>query len=194
MARLFGFALIVAAGYLLFNHIDLGSSRVRTDGNTIVVDAGQLESRFSGGGPFSGTYMLFGANRDSHPNSMTDAYLAGLPIAEARLIHSAYPDFHRCNSPGAEGAKRRVQDFHLVAASSGIERTLGKAADLFHERLRGDGPRTCVTLTGRRLSIVSVKIPEAEMDVTSEVTNAFAGSPLYLVESAAIEDCQALLD
>jgi hypothetical protein len=193
MARLIGFLLIAAAIGLVVSRVVLSPSDVRMEGEMLVVDADQLEGRFYVGGPFSGTFMVFGGLGERLPNSVTDVILAGLPIDDARLIHSRFPDFHRCSSPGAESAKMRVQDLTFVAQNRGIARTLSKVIDLHGERIRSGGERTCVSVSGQQLSLASVKIKEPPVDITGEVSPMFADLDVYLAEAATIEDCETLL-
>jgi hypothetical protein len=194
MGRVIAFVLVAAAGYLLVNHLVLNPSKVRIDGDVLVVDADQVEGRFQAGSPFSGTFMVFGGHGERLQNSVTDALMAGLPIEDARSISSSYPDFHRCSSPGAESAKRLVQDLSFVARSRGVAKTLSKAIDLHGERIRSGGERTCVSVSGQRLSLQSVRIKEPPIDITSDVAPMYAKTDLYLADDARIEDCAALLE
>jgi hypothetical protein len=190
MGRLIAFVLVAAAGYILVTRVMLNPSDVRDDGDMVVVDADQLEGRFHPGGAFSGTFMVFGGLNQRLRNSVLDVYLAGLPIEDARLIHSSYPDFHRCSSPGADSAKRRVQDLSFVARHRGVARTLSRVVDLHEERIRSGGERACVSVSGQRLSLATVKLKEPPMDITAEVAPMFAKTDVYLADDAEIEDAR----
>jgi hypothetical protein len=194
MARLIAFVLLAAAGYLLVGYVGLGPSNVRIDGEMVVVDVDQVEGRFHPGAPFSETFMVFGGLGKRLRNSVTDALIAGLAIQDARMIHSSYPDFHRCSSPGADTAKRLIQDLSFVARNRGVAKTLSKAIDLHGERIRSGGERTCVSVSGQRLSLASVKLKEPPIDITGDVAPMYAKTDIYLADDAEIEDCAALLE
>jgi hypothetical protein len=194
MGRLIAFVLLAAAGYILVSYVGLSPSNVHMDGEMVVVDVDQVEGRFYSGAPFSDTYMVFGGHGQRLRNSVTDALIAGLPIQDARMISSSYPDFHRCSSPGADTAKQLIQDLSFVARNRGVAKTLAKAVKLHGERIRGSGERTCVSVSGQRLSLASVKLKEPPIDITGDVAPMYAKTDIYLADDAEIEDCAALLE
>ena len=184
-----------AAGYLLVNEVALRGGGARIDGSRVVVETADLEATFTKTLPLEESYMVFGGNADRHPNLLTDAFLAGLPMRDARMIYHDYPDFHMCKSPGAKQAQRLVQDLSFVAVDRAARKGLSKAIDLHEERL-GGGPeaeRTCVTVRGSLLEFNSVKVRENGHDLTAEFGPRLAQSSFALAESVEIADCPSLL-
>ena len=185
-----------AAGYLLVSEVALRGGGARIDGSRVIVETTDLEATFTKTLALEESYMLFGGNHDRHPNLLTDAILAGLPMRDARMISHDYPDFHMCKSAGAKQAQRLVQDLSFVAADRAARKGLGRAIDLHKKRL-GDGPqgeRTCVTVRGSLLEFDSVKLREDDRDLTAEFGPHLARSSFALAESVEIADCSSLLN
>lgn len=197
MARLLVFTMIMAASWLLVNHLGLSIDPrgvgTRMEGRQVVRDADQLEARFSRLGSLDDHYMLFGGDATQHHNSLSHATLAGLPIRHARLIAASYPDFHLCRSGGAEQAKRLTEGLSLVAANRGARNALEEALALYQERLHGSGERTCIRLRGADLLLDSVRVQESGEDITAQVAPHFERNHFVLAEGVQIEDCAALL-
>ncbi|MAG30931.1 MAG: hypothetical protein CL908_08585 [Deltaproteobacteria bacterium] len=180
------------------NRISLGALDPRSvgteiDGRTVLRTANQIEGRFTRLGVVEETYMLFGGDGQQRRNQLTHATLAGLPIRHARAIAQQYPDFHRCKSPGAPQAQRLTESMNLVAANRSTRGTLIEALDLFEERLQSGGDRTCLRVRGSELVLDSVRIPEEDRDISSDVVPALSRSRFLLAEDARIEDCLPLL-
>lgn len=197
MGRLFVLALFACAAWFAVNHlgISLDPRGVGTsvEGRRVVRQAGQLEASFSMVGSLDDAYMLFGGNADRHPNSLTHAIVAGLPIRDARLISASYPDFHMCKSPGASQAKRLTEDLTFVAANRAARSGLEEAVRLFQQRLRGGGERTCIRVSGAPLELDAVRVEQNGEDITGQVQRAYARSNLVLAERVEVEDCRELL-
>lgn len=196
MGRLFLIAILACAAWFVTNHVDISiGSGVGTtvQGRRVIREAGQLEASFSKYGSLDETYMLFGGNTDEHPNSLTHAIVAGLPMRHARAISASYPDFHRCASPGAAQAKSFVENLSVVAANRASRNTLDEAVRLFHERVRAGGERTCIRVSGAPLSLDSVRVKEADEEITQQVAQAYDRMNLVLAEEVELEDCLTLL-
>jgi hypothetical protein len=199
MGQLLMFALLVGGGFWLFDGcvgvgaLDPRGVGTRVEGRDVVSEAGQLEVRFSMVGSLDESYMLFGGDATQHRNSFTHAIIAGLPIREARMIASRYPDFHLCKSPGAHDAQRLTEDVSFVAADRAARGALAKAVDLFDDRLRSGGERTCIRVRGAPLVLESVRVRQNGEDITRQVARAYAKTDLALAQSVQIEDCRALL-
>jgi len=199
MGQLVMFVLLVGGGLWLFDGcvgvgaLDPRGVGTRVEGKAVVREAGQLEARFSMVGSLDESYMLFGGDATQHRNSFTHAIIAGLPIREARLIASRYPDFHLCKSPGARDAQRLTEDVSFVAADRAARSALVKAVDLFEDRLGSGGERTCIRITGAPLELDSVHIRQNGEDITRQVARAYAKMDLALARRVQIEDCRALL-
>ena len=114
-------------------------------------------------------------------------------MQQARAIHSSWPDFHRCASPGAAQAKRYVEDLSLIASTRAARDALVDVVDLHAERIRSGGDRTCVSLTGERLMLESIHLRQNGEDLTQELSRAYSRSHFYLAEQVEIPDCVTLL-
>jgi len=197
MARILFFILLVGTGWFLLNvigvSIDPRGSGTKIQGREVIVDADQLEARYSVVGSLHETYMLFGGDAQQRRNSITHVTAAGLPILNARSIAAVHPDFHLCKSPGAKQAMQHTQTLSFVAADRTALNTLVEALDLFEERLQSGGERTCISVTGAPISLESVKVVENGADLTRDVAGAVKQTRLVLAQSVQIQDCQPLL-
>ncbi len=199
MSRLVVFLMLASlVGLVMTNRISLSSLDPRSVGTTfedrqVIRTSNQVEARFSRVGSIDETYMLFGGDARQRPNQLTHAHLAGLPMRYARQIASQYPDFHRCKSPGAAQAQRFLEPTNFVAADRSTRATLVHALDLFEDRLREGGDRTCIRIRGSELSMDSARAIEDDQDLSSQLIPAYSKSRIVLAEEASIEDCQALM-
>ncbi len=198
MRRALLFLLLLGSSLALLDTVGLSSLGprgigTRVDGSQVVRDAGPLEARFSRIGALDDTYMLFGGDMMRPRNSLTHAFLAGLPIDDARAIAADHPDFHLCKSAGAPRAQERTRSLNLVAADRAARSALEEAVDLYRERLQENGERTCIRVQGAPLNLESVHLEGGGADVTAEVTRAFGKAELVLAERVDLQDCAALL-
>ena len=197
MARILFFILLVGTGWFLLNvigvSIDPRGIGTKIQGREVIVNADQLEARYSVVGSLHETYMLFGGDAQQRRNSITHVTAAGLPILNARSIAAVHPDFHLCKSPGAKQAMQHTQTLSFVAADRTALNTLVEALDLFEERLQSGGERTCISVTGAPISLESVKVVENGADLTRDVAGAVKQTRLVLAQSVQIQDCQPLL-
>ena len=182
-----------AAGYLLVGEIVMGGGGPRIEGSLVIVETADLEATFIRMEPVDEVYMVFGGNAQHHSNLLTDAFVAGLPVRDARMISYDYPDFHLCKSPGAKLAQRQTQDLSFVAADRTAKKRLRQTIDLHAERLGADGERTCVAVRGARIALESVKHRDSGHDLTAEFRTHLAQSSFILAESVEIADCEPLL-
>jgi hypothetical protein len=197
MGRILFFILLLGTGWFVLNvvgiSIDPRGVGTTVQGREVIRDADQLEARFSMVGSLHESYMLFGGDVQQRRNSITHATAAGLPIRNARSIASTYPDFHMCKSPGAKQAQQHTQSLSFVAADRDALKTLVEAVDLFEERVRSGGERTCISVTGSPISLKSVVVVENGADLTRDVAPMLNQSKLVLAQSVQIQDCQSLL-
>jgi hypothetical protein len=192
MGRLLLVLALLAAGYLVWNHLGLRGAGTRIEGSSVIVDADQLEATFERGTLTDETWMIFGGLADRPRNSLSHVTLAGLPLPDARMISASHPDFHRCSSPGAAQAKRLVRDRNFVAATDSVWGTLVDTLELFEERLHADGERTCVRVRGADLDLERVRLRENGADITADVRPRMQ-IRFELAEEAEIVDCQEAL-
>jgi hypothetical protein len=197
MGRFFVIALIAGAAWLAANHvgISLDPRGVGTsvNGRRVVHQSGQIEATFSKFGSLDDAYMLFGGDADHRRNSLTHAIVVGLPIRYARAISARYPDFHMCKSPGAAQAQSHTEDLSVVAATRAARNSLEEAIRLFHQRVRGNGERTCIRVSGAPLQLDSVRVIQSGENLTRQVGQAYERMKLVLAERVKLEDCRKLL-
>jgi hypothetical protein len=197
MGRFLFFVLLVGTGWFLLNvigvSIDPRGVGTRIEGRNVILAADQLEARYSMVGSLHESYMLFGGDVQQRRNSVTHATAAGLPILNARAISAVHPDFHMCKSPGAKQAMAYTKTLSFVAADRAALNTLVDAVELFKERLRSGGERTCISVTGAPLALKSIVVVENGADITREVAGAINQAHLVLAQSVQIQDCQSLL-
>ena len=79
----------------------------------------------------------------------------------------------------------------LVVTMAGYN-TLLEAVSLYEERLQGGGERTCVSLRGQRLHLLSARALSADVDLTDAVRRGHGQTDFYLVDEAAIVPCSDL--
>ena len=163
---------------------------VAVSDDMVIVTAGDLEGRLLTEGEYSGTLMLFGGTELPHRNAISPLFLAALDSVDAGAIYARYPDFHLCNSPGAELAKPLVQDINIIPSDRSTQTALVNALREFHHNLRSDGERVCVTVSGRSASLLAVRIPAHDIDITRE----FPTQRYLVIENARKVDCQTALE
>lgn len=193
MGRVLAIAAALFLAYWLVGVIMDRGAGPRVDGETVQVETEDLEFRFARSIPVQDAYMIFGGNNAQMRNSTTHATVAALRIDDARLIAERYPDFHMCKSQGAATAQRLIETVGFVGAGSAVRSTVRKVVDLHDERIQSGGERTCIQVSGARLSLDSVKVKENGEDITAQVRGPLAGTTLVLAEKAEIADCEALL-
>lgn len=181
--------LLALAGAVWFG-IHMASSPKGPDltigSDEVLLATGDLDVRFNRGKPFDGTYMVFGGGSLDHPNALANISLAGLSVRHAKAIHSRYPDFHRCASPGAPLAKEKVVSLDIVPADGETLGRLRSTLEDFDDSIRNGGDRVCVELHGTRLELAGVEVREVGEDVTDTIQM----TKFYLVDSVSRVDCQ----
>ncbi len=192
-------SLIILAGLLSLavygykNYSPSGPS-VEVTIDAIVRDTGQLAAHFQRRDTLSGVYMIFGGNIDRKlPNSFSDVSLAALSIDDASNIHSRYPDFHKCKSPGASIAQGLTRTLSLVTENEKAFDALEESLNLHSKRLQNNGDRTCVALEGGDISLSSVTLKETGSDISADVVPKFRNTHFLLVKNAQLVDCRSLL-
>lgn len=194
MGKLLLVLLIGVVAWLVADRIALAPDvGTRVEGRSVVLDGKDTEHRYHRIGAYAETFMLFGGDATQRANSPTHAILAGLPIATAKAIAASHPDFYMCRSPGAEQAKRWVESLSFVAADGKALAGLREASDLFQERLRSGGERTCVRVEGAQLLFDSAKFTQSGEDLSPKLRPLLERSKLVLAERVEIQDCQRLL-
>lgn len=189
------YATIITVLALLTGCGLMGGREVRSDGNDVVVDTGQLEIRFARNGSYSTSYMIFGGGKMAHlQNSFSDVTYAGLEAGRAARIYRRHPDFDRCSSAGAAEAQGQVETLNVLSADPSVSRRLMEVLDVHEKSLRNGGRRTCVTIRGSDVTIANVRAKEPGVDITGDVSPQFRGSRFLVADYAEIVDCRPLLE
>jgi len=163
---------------------------ITVEGDSVTVDAGDYDVRFEPVREYQKTYMLFGGGYSKDKSSINPITLFGLGIVDAKNIYARYPDFHRCDSPGAALAQPKVKWLNLIPADKQALNELRKSIKEFEDNLGQNGDRVCVSLVGRTLHMKSSKVPIMQMD-----SNGKLRPPTYhLIHSSKIINCRNLLD
>jgi hypothetical protein len=190
--------LVVALGVYnyLNNHLlsihftDDLPEHITIEGDSVTVDAGDYDVRFEALKEFQKTYMLFGGSYYKDKIPINPIWLAGLGIVDAKNIYARYPDFHRCESPGAALAQRKLKRLNLIPADKQALFELRKSIKEHKDNVGQDGDRVCVSLVGKTLFLKSAKVPQMHMD-----SNGKLYTPTYhLISSSKRINCRNLLD
>jgi hypothetical protein len=140
------------------------------------------------------TFMIFGGHLDKKlHNSISEYSFGALEIDEAAAMKRAYPDFHRCKSPGAAIAKRKVRSLSLIAKNKKTADILEDTITLHDEQLRGNGERVCVELRGYQVEPTSILLKDNDMDISEDIIPSLRNMSFYLIDGAEIKDCQTVI-
>ncbi|MGD8910047.1 MAG: hypothetical protein PVI92_11950 [Chromatiales bacterium] len=139
-------------------------------------------------------FMIFGGHLDKKlHNSISDYSFGALEIGEAAAIKRKYPDFHRCKSPGASIAQRKILNLSLIAENQQTADILEDAIALHDERLSGDNERVCVELRGYQVEPTTILLKENDMDISKDIIPSLRNMDFYLISGAEIRECHALM-
>ena len=189
--------VLVALGvyHYLNNHLlsihfaDDLPEHITIEGDSVTVDAGDYDVKFEALREYQKTYMLFGGSYSKDKSSINPIWLSGLGIVDAKNIYAPYPDFHRCNSPGAALAQPKVKSLSLIPADKQALNELRKSIKEFEDNL-GQGDRVCVSLVGKTLVMRSAIVPKWHMDDNGK----FQPATYHLIRSGKRINCKNLLD
>ena len=188
--------LVVALGVYnyLNNHLlsihfaDAFPEHITIEGDSVTVDAGDYDVKFEALREYQKTYMLFGGSYSKDKSSINPITLFGLGIVDAKSIYARYPDFHRCESPGAALAQPKVKWLNLIPADKEAIYELRKSLKDHKDNLGQDGDRVCVSLEGKTLRMKS-------QDPVLRFMNGKPYTPTYqLITSSKRINCRNLLD
>ncbi len=161
---------------------------ITVEGDSVTVDAGDYDLNFEALREYQKTYMLFGGSYSKDKSSINPITLFGLGIVDAKNIYARYPDFHRCESPGAALAQPKVKWLNLIPADKQALYELRKSLKNHKDNLGQDGDRVCVSLVGKTLRMKS-------KDPILYFMNGKPYTPTYqLITSSKRINCRNLLD
>ena len=159
-------------------------------GSALTVTRGARQITYGRGEAFRGDFMVFGGKPvNEWWSDEFYAFLAGLPLGEARQIHARYPDFYLCASPGAELAKGAMLSLNLITVDSATRDTIDRAIREHERRLDQRGERLCVTLSGQTLLRQSYKVSGVETVVVDVTPFTHV-----LIDEFRTYDCKAVLE
>ena len=198
MKAFFTLVLIVVVAVGVYNYLndqpfytpftDDLPEHITIEGDSVTVDAGDYDVKFEASREYQKTYMLFGGGYSKEKSSINPITLSGLGIVDAKKIYARYPDFHRCDSPGAALAQPRVKRLNLIPADKQALNELRKSLKEFEDNLGQDGDRVCVSLVGKTLLMKS-------KDPVLHFMNGKPYTPTYqLISSSKRINCRNLLD
>ena len=164
-----------------------------TEDNELYVEAGDLDLYFELLEEFSETYMLFGANRETHKSAFNEFSLFVISMADARPIYQEHPDFYMCASPGAPRAKKAVQAMNIIAADSSVREALNEAVSEYKNSIGKDSDHVAVYLEGTKLEMTAAIVRKADEDMLDRLPQP-SRSNYFLVEYAEMVDAQAALE
>ena len=180
--------LVVSGLYYYLN--DDSHGNITIEGDAVTVDVGDYEAKFSVSGGFQTTYMLFGGRYFKNKKLIGPVSLSGLVIVDAKNIYARYPDFHRCNSPGASLAKPKVEHLNLIPADEQVLDELKLTIQEYKDNLRNHMDRVCVSLIGKTLDMQSAKVPGMNIDIKDQLPR----QTFHLINSSKRINCKYLLD
>jgi hypothetical protein len=164
-----------------------------TEDNELYVEAADVDAYFELHEEFSETYMLFGANRETHETAFNEFRLFVISMADLRPIYRAYPDFYMCKSPGAPKAQKAMQPMNIIAADSSVLEALNEAVSEFNNSPGKGIDRVAVYLEGVRLEMTAAIARKADKDILGRLPQQ-SRSNYILVEYAEMVDVQAALE
>lgn len=183
------FVPILAVVFLFMN---CGESGPTITDNEVIVETGTLDVHFSRVRPFAETYLIFGGAEMKQSDAITKISLFGLEINTAKFIHSRYPDFYACKSPGASLAQKALRQLDIVPADSKVLEDLRKTLADYQASINQSGKRVCVRLGGDVLKLESAIVRQDSQDITNELPPQMRHE-YYLVKSAEMVDAQQAL-
>jgi len=197
MKAFFTLVLIVVVAFGVYNYLnnhllsihftDGLPEHITIEGDSVTVDAGDYDLKFEALREYQKTYMLFGGSYSKDKSSINPIKLAGLGIVDAKNIYARYPDFHRCESPGAALAQPKVKSLNLIPADKQALYELRKSLKDHKDNLGQDGDRVCVSLVGKTLRMKS-------KDPVLHFMNGKPYTPTYqLITSSKRINCRNLL-
>ena len=200
MKAFFTLVLIVVVALGVYNYLNTNllsihftddlPEHITIEGDSVTVDAGDYDVKFEALREYQKTYMLFGGSYSKDKSSIHPIWLSGLGIVDAKNISARYPDFHRCESPGAALAQPKTKSLNLIPADKQTLYELRRSIKEYKDNLGEDGDRVCVSLVGKTLLMKSAKVPIMQMD-----KNGKLHPPTYhLISSSKRINCRDLLD
>ena len=192
MGKLFILAFLLAAAYYGARHFGLvghgGDLEVTT--STVRADIDGVKVTYSVNGPAAETYMVMSA--DTRATSIAQGMFLGLEATAIRSIARRYPDYHRCDSPGAPEAQRLAEHVNVVGDRK-VMGLLHRAGLEAESRERGKGERLCAAVKGQWLTFEEAE--KGETKLTGEqyraMTPAHAFKQYFLhLQSLETRDCK----
>ena len=190
MTRLTRCFISILAMVLLL--VGCGESGPIISDNEVIVKTGSMNVHFSRGKPFAQTYLIFGGMELKQSDAISKVSLSGLEIPTARFIHSRYPDFYACKSPGASLAQKALHQLDIVPADTTVLDTLRETLAVHQSSTQPGGKRACVRLEGEVLKLESAILRQNDQDITKELPPQM-DQEYYFVTSAQMVDAQQAL-
>jgi hypothetical protein len=172
--------------------VNCGESGTAVTDNEVIVKTGSLDVHFVRVKPFSQTFLIFGGTEMKQSDAITKVSLFGLEMDTARFIHSRYPDFRACKSPGASLAQKALHQLDIVPADSTVLAALRKTIADYQAGIQQGGNNTCVRLEGEVLKLGSAIVRKNGQDITNELPRQMHHD-YYFVKSTEMVDAEQAL-
>ncbi len=151
----------------------------------VIVPLTKMDVHFKRAGEFSDTYMVCGGGYFTHPDMINKIIICGIPIDKAISIYERYPDFDKCESPGASLAQDALLDLNIITVDSEVLNILKNALSQHEKNIKRGGDRIFVKLEGEALVMTSVIMRRFKKDVMDQFPPQ-TRQGYYLVKSAEI--------
>jgi hypothetical protein len=159
----------------------------------VVVSLKQMDVHFDRAWDFSDTYMVFGGGDLSRTDTINKISISGISMEDVISIHRIYPDFHKCNSPGAALAKKALLHLNIIPVDSKVLKKLKGVLSQHEKNLHNGGDRICVKLEGEILEMTNAFLRKNKRNITRQLPSQMRRD-YFLVQSADIIESDIVLE
>lgn len=129
-------------------------------------------------GTLQESYMLFGADSFNN-NALSDGFVAGIPLLQARELLRQYPSLGHCGAPGSEKARGAIKGIQLSIDSRSINSALQKIIGRFNSAMRQSEKRICIKVSGPVFKLTKIYHRDRQ--------SKMEGEPMELVQPTTLE-------
>lgn len=162
-------------------------------GEEVIVPLTKMDVHFKRAGEFSDTYMVFGGGYFNQTDVINKITICGIPIDKAISIYERYPDFDKCESPGAALAQNALIDLNIITVDSEVLNILKNVISQHEKTLERGGDRIFVKLEGETLEMTSVIMRKYNRNVMDQFPSQMRHG-YYLVRSAEIVEATIVFE
>jgi len=185
--------VLAAAGHFAVQYIRTNPLHPVIEAGDVVVETTDFLVRLSREGPVEGVYLVVSAKSIDWSQDPANVELSVIDFAEAKDFLRAYPDFHRYGSmPGL-----RLDNLSAPLAVIGANRlAYGKLRDLIdaHDgRVRQQGERLCITISGESLRVSAARSLNEDTDHTQTLQARDPDMRRVFANQVSVDDCVKVL-